>query len=223
MSVIAYLRSSTDNNEDSLPAQLDACKAAFPDIDAVYEDKGLSGALSVADRPGLSAAIAALEPGDVLVVHRLDRLARELHVSEAALALIWKAGARCFEAVGPREVPQDDPDDPVRTMIRQILGSVAEYERKMIRARVVRGRRRKAATGGYIGGNRLHRKYGYELIGGEYVPIEAEQAVIERSTRLRDDGLSYRQIAAALTAEGIEPPSSGRWHDNSIRRILAAR
>lgn len=47
----------------------------------------MSGALPVHERPGLLAALEALEADEAhgLVVHRLDRLARELHVQEAAL------------------------------------------------------------------------------------------------------------------------------------------
>ena len=46
----------------------------------------------------------------------------------------------------------DDPDDPSRTLIRQVLGAVSQYERSMIALRLRSGRRRKAQHGGYAFG-----------------------------------------------------------------------
>jgi DNA invertase Pin-like site-specific DNA recombinase len=225
--LVAYLRSSTDNSEDSLPAQRAACGAFAEargwDIVAVFEDAATSGALDVAARPGLSAAIVAIERGDAdaLVVHRLDRLARELFVSEAALSLVWKAGGRVFEAAGDgREVPTDDPTDPARTLIRQILACVASYERSMIRARLSAGMRRKSARGGWTGGTRIHPKYGFELVDGEYVPVPEQQLVIARIRELANGGMSYRAIARTLTAEGVPMPAGGpQWLDTTCRTL----
>src|ERR1035437_8176582 len=77
---------------DSLQAQEEACRewasANRHDLMLVFRDASLSGALGVEDRPGLAASLVALDDGIVegLVVHRPDRLARELHVQEVALA-----------------------------------------------------------------------------------------------------------------------------------------
>ena len=46
----------------------------------------------------------------------------------------------------------DDPDDPSRTLIRQVLGAVSQYERSMIALRLRSGRRRNASQGGYAYG-----------------------------------------------------------------------
>jgi len=91
------------------------------EVVAVHSDRGLSGKLGPEDRPGLAAALNELEGNraEGLVVHRLDRFARELHVQEAALARAWTAGGRIFEAV-EGEVQRDDPDDPMRTFVRQV-------------------------------------------------------------------------------------------------------
>ena len=71
--LIGYARVSTGDQDPQL--QLDALKTAgCCDVD-VYTDKA-SGAR--ASRPGLDACVAALEPGDTLVVWRLDRLGRAM-------------------------------------------------------------------------------------------------------------------------------------------------
>jgi hypothetical protein len=59
---------------------------------------------------------------------RLVRLARTLVVQEAVLGHVWKHTGRVF-AVDVGEVLQDDPDDPMRTAIREIMGVFAQRER----------------------------------------------------------------------------------------------
>lgn len=75
---IGYARVSTD--EQTLALQLDALQADGCDI--IHEDQGYSG--TATKRPGLTAALAALKPGDVLTVWRVDRLGR----STAGLVLL---------------------------------------------------------------------------------------------------------------------------------------
>src|SRR4051812_35184225 len=61
----------------------------------VCRDEGVPGAVEAIDRPGLSDALATLaaKEATVLLIPRLDRLARALTVQEAALATAWKHGA----------------------------------------------------------------------------------------------------------------------------------
>src|SRR6266542_3824998 len=96
---IGYARVSVSTgNGDSLDAQAEAiadwCAREGHELLAVHDDDGRSGTLDHHERGGLAAALADLEvpdgdDGRILVVHRLDRLARELHVQEAILAKAW--------------------------------------------------------------------------------------------------------------------------------------
>ena len=95
---------------------------------------------------------------------------------------------------------KDDPDDPSRRLIRQILGAVNEYERGMIRLRLRRGRQRKAERGEYAGGRPA---FGYAAIAGELVPAPEEQAVIIEARKLRASGASIRAIAMESQSPGI--------------------
>ncbi len=82
------------------------------------------------------------------MVYRLDRLARDLILQETLLAEITAAGGQVFSTMpGEQAVIEDDPEDPSRRLIRQVLGAVAEYERSLIRLRLRNGRRRKAERG----------------------------------------------------------------------------
>ncbi len=229
MRLTIYTRTSTMNGAggDSLDAQADACRAWAEahghEVASVHRDEAVSGGLPVQDRPGLLAALMALETdaADGLIVHRLDRLARELHVQEAALAHAWTIGASVavYEAV-EGEVKRDDPNDPHRRFLRQVLGAAAELERGLIRARLHGGRRRKSARGEWVGGHRLHRRFGYEVVNGAFVAVAREQAIIARLKAGREAGQSYRAIAAELNTAGIAAPAGSAWLPATIQRVL---
>jgi len=89
----------------------------------IAKDEGISGTKDAADRPGLTQALETLSESkaEILVVPRLDRLARSLSVQEAALAHAWRSGARIFSC-DSGEILCDDPDDPMRTAMRQMMG-----------------------------------------------------------------------------------------------------
>jgi DNA invertase Pin-like site-specific DNA recombinase len=184
----------------------------------VFRDEGVSGSTEAVDRPGLADALARLEAGDAefLIVPRLDRLARKLTIQEAALAQVWKHGGRVI-ACDQGEVGRDDPDDPMRTAMRQMMGVFAQLERAMIVARLRRGRQTKKQQGGYSEGR---PPYGYRAEGGRLVEVLEEQEVILLVQGLRDGGASYRQIASQLEAEEVLPRSRGRWHPPMLARLV---
>lgn len=76
-----YVRTSTTNNKDSIPAQEAACRSYAEqrgfEVEDVYADEGTSGGLDLQDRDALSEAVLAVEEGRAagLLAHRLDRLA----------------------------------------------------------------------------------------------------------------------------------------------------
>lgn len=224
MRLVAYLRTSTNGNGngDSLDAQEDACRAWAADgheIIAVFRDEGISGKLDAPERPGLADALELLEAGEAegLVVHRLDRLARELHVQEAVLGRVWGAEGHAFEAV-EGEIPRDDPDDPYRTFVRQVMGAAAQLERSMIAARLRGGRKRKRERGGYAGGFRRH---GYRVDEeGRLTPEEATAEVIRTVVKTRE-GRTLAETVDELNRQGIPTLSgTGRWHPTAVRRII---
>lgn len=184
----------------------------------IFSDGGLSGAKGVQERPGLAAALTTLEgSASVLVVAKLDRLARALTVQEAVLAQAWKNGSRVF-TVDLGEVLQDDPEDPMRTAMRQMVGVFSQLERAMITARMIAGRRYKASQGGYAGYG--SPRFGMRAEGRELVPDLNEQAIVARIVALRDAGDTLRTITAALNSEGVPSKRGGPWHTETVRRIL---
>lgn len=226
MKLAAYVRVSTEGQVDDgqgLDLQRQAisrwAKTNGHRIVRWCSDEGVSGTIDAVDRDGLASVLEALERGEAigLVVARLDRLARKLHVQEAALAHVWNAGGSAF-AVDSGEILRDDPDDPMRTAMRQMIGVFAELERSMIAKRMRDGRRMKAEKGGYAHGAPA---FGYRAEKRCLVPDTSEQATLERIRTLYTSGSSLREISATLTQEGYRPKRSERWHPESLRRIIS--
>src|SRR5207248_1129302 len=155
----------------------------------------ISGSNGLEDRAGLMSAIARLEGGeaDCLLVYRLDRLARDLVLQELLVARL-RANGTPVRSVTEPEV-ETDTDDPTKVLIRQILGALAQYERALIRGRMLAGKAVKAARGGYVGGQ---PRYGRKAVAGELVDSSEESKVIALVLSLRAEGRSYREICAEL-------------------------
>jgi DNA invertase Pin-like site-specific DNA recombinase len=224
MKLIGYLRVSTDRQaEDGFGLAVQTqqirrwARESGHRVIRFESDAGVRGATYFAEREGLTAALQAVcqnEAGGV-VVAKLDRLARSLTAQEAALAHAWRCGGKVF-SVDTGEVLQDDPDDPMRTAMRQMVGVFAELERRMINKRLRDGQRHKAELGGYAGGQ---PPFGFSAEDGVLVKVSTEQAALARISELRNNGLSFRQIAAALDAEGFGPRGGGRWAPRTLSGI----
>jgi len=134
--MFGYARVSTNGKDLSAQdAELRSAGCA-----KVFKEK-VSGAKT--DRPELAKAIRQLEPGDVLVVTRLDRLARSTRDLLNVLDEIAKRGAG-FRSL--KDSWADTTSAHGRLMLT-ILGGLAEFERELIRARTGEGRKRAKARG----------------------------------------------------------------------------
>lgn len=182
----------------------------------IYSDAGESGGEGLDRRVGLAAALAEIKAGraSVLVIPRLDRLARDLLLQETIMASLRQGGATVLSVAEP----DIDGDDPTRTLVRQVLGAIAQYERAVIRGRMMAGKAAKIASGGYGGGRPA---FGFRAEDRELVADPDEAAVIMRIRSMRDQGHSLRQIAAALEAEGHKAKTGVRWHPMTVARVLA--
>ena len=134
--IIGYARVSTDGQ--SLEAQDAALKNAG--AEKVFAEK-ISGA--VTDRKALGKASTALGSGDVLLVTRLDRLARSTRDLLNVLDAVAKKGA------GVRSLADSwcDTTTPHGKLMITVLGGLAEFERSLILARTGEGRTRAKARG----------------------------------------------------------------------------
>jgi DNA invertase Pin-like site-specific DNA recombinase len=100
-----------------------------------------------ADRAQLRQVLAKLAAGDVLLVTRLDRLARSTRDLLNTLAAITGTGAG-FTSLGDAWA---DTTTPHGRLLLTVLGGLAEFERELIRARTSEGRARAKARGVHLG------------------------------------------------------------------------
>src|SRR5450631_2479267 len=140
MAQFGYARVSSDGQ--SLTAQVAELKAA--NCNRIYQEK-ISGARS--DRKQLTRLIAELGKGDVLVVTRLDRLARSTRDLLNLLDAVAKKGAG-FRSL--KYTWADTTTSHGRLMLT-VLGGLAEFERELIRTRTGEGRARAVARGQRMG------------------------------------------------------------------------
>jgi DNA invertase Pin-like site-specific DNA recombinase len=136
MTKLGYARVST--NGQDLAGQIAELEAAG--CAKIYREKA-SGAKT--DRPELAKLLRALGPGDVVIISRLDRLARSTRDLLNVLDAVAKAGA------GFRSLKDTwaDTTTPHGRLMLTVLGGLAEFERELIRARTGEGRSRAKARG----------------------------------------------------------------------------
>jgi DNA invertase Pin-like site-specific DNA recombinase len=140
MTVYGYARVSTDGQ--TLAAQDAALHAAG--CVKVFSEKA-SGAKT--DRAELRKAISRLGEGDVIVVTRLDRLARSTRDLLNTLDEVTKRGAG-FKSLADSWA---DTTTPHGRLMLTVLGGLAEFERELIKARTGEGRARAKAAGVHMG------------------------------------------------------------------------
>lgn len=128
--LIGYARVS--RNEQELNLQLDALEKAGCKKDQIFIDK-ISGAK--AERPGLEKCLAEIQPGDTLLVWRLDRLGRSMpHL----VSLIEDLRSK---KIGFKSICDGAIDTTTASgeLIFNIFSSLAQFERRLIQERTKAG------------------------------------------------------------------------------------
>lgn len=219
MKVIGYIRVSTAGQVvdgvslDAQEAKIRAWAAANGAEDVqLFRDEGISGKRSDT-RPGLQAALAAVEKGDALVVYSLSRLSRStrdtLTISEELLR-------KDADLVSMSE--KIDTTSAAGKMVFRLLAVLAEFERDQISDRTRFALAHKRAKGEKLGGD---IPYGYNVEGGQLRPVAEEQKALDLIRSLRGAGESLRGICRALEAKGIARRRGSRtWHPQIVKDIL---
>ncbi len=136
--LIGYARVSTTEQETTL--QIDALQKAG--ASKIHQEKRSA----VAVRPVLNLLLAGLEPGNIILVYKVDRLARSLVDLLRILDRIEQAGATFRSLTEPI-----DTTSLAGRMMMQMLGAVAEFERGMIRERSIAGQQSAMLRGVHCG------------------------------------------------------------------------
>ena len=167
---IGYARTSTADQKAGLSAQVreleaEGCTKIFREEVSSVADK----------RPQLEAALEWVREGDVLVVTKLDRLARSVADLVAITETLRKTG------VGLRILAMNlDTSTPTGKLMVNLLGSIAEFERELMLERQRDGIAKAKADGKYKGRQPTARQKAKDVL------------------RMRDEGKSANDIKAAL-------------------------
>jgi DNA invertase Pin-like site-specific DNA recombinase len=215
MNAVGYTRVSTAKQVDgvSLEAQAARIRAwsrgAGREIRAIYTDAGISGARD--DRPGLAAALEALEPGDALVVYSLSRLGRS---TSHLIALADDLRRRGVDLVSITEGL--DCTTAAGRLMYTLIAALAAFEREQTSERTKAALQHLKQQGRAYGTT----PYAYRRRGDRLELDPDRAAVLERMQQARADGMSYSALAAALNSAGIPSARGGRWYAASVRSVL---
>jgi DNA invertase Pin-like site-specific DNA recombinase len=168
--IIGYARCSTDRQD----LKIQIAELERQGADKVYTDHGLTG--TNRERPGLREAQAAVREGDVLVVTKLDRLARNARDAQEIADDLSSRGVKLQLGATVH-----DPSDPFGKLFFAMLAIFAEFEADLIKGRVNEGVAAAKAKG---------------LYKGRKPTISGKQ---DRHIReLRDGGKAVSEIASLL-------------------------
>jgi len=151
---VIYLRVSSSQQADtdydvegfSLPAQREACTRKAEALGATvveeFMDRGESA--TTAKRAGLQAMLVRLQDGDIdhVIVHKVDRLARNRADDIAIVVAIRKTGAQLVS------VSENIDETPSGILLHGIMSTIAEFYSRNLAAEVKKGTTQKAKTGG---------------------------------------------------------------------------
>ena len=226
MRVGLYARVSTERQQErgTISSQLEALRAAAEadghEVVEEFVDDGYSGARL--DRPALDRLRDAAEAGvlDGVLCLCADRLARAYAYQVLILEELERFGVSVRFLEGPAH-----GDDPQATLLVQMQGVIAEYEKAKIAERYRRGKLYRARAGEILF---WRISYGYRrVVSGDGGPARVEvfepeaQVVREIFHGYVERGLSVRQIAFWLRDRGIPSPTGKPiWGTSTIDRLL---
>lgn len=223
--ILGYVRvSSADQAKDdrsSLQVQTDVIEgiARVRGVDKfgvqIFTDAGISGATKLAHRPAGRELMEAMQPGDVVIASKLDRMFRS---AIDALAML-----ETFKARGVHLILYDMGAEPVTSggtaqLLFTILAAVAEMERGRISDRTAEGRRAKKARGGAVG----EVPFGYRKVGeGRGAVLEVDERELAAAARMKmlARTASLREIGRQLAAEGFVSRAGTPYSTSVIARM----
>lgn len=217
-----YMRVSTEEQAQGglgLGAQRQRCEAMATakgwEVGEIYADEGISGTRGPAQRPALARLLADCEAGQycAVIILSLDRLGRSVLL---LLDLVEQLGKYRVDLVSCKETL--DTSTPTGKFIFTTLAAMAQLERDLTAERTAAALDERARTTGDRGGR---VPLGYMRTDGEIEVDTKRVGTVRLIFKLRDDGLTLRQIAEVLNRREVAPPRGGReWYAASVRDVL---
>ena len=216
MNIFGYARVSTERQADegvSLDEQIRRIEGRALEqgwqIAEVFVERGVSGSVPLGDRPEGARLLAVLQPGDIVIAAKLDRMFRS---ALDALGVI-RDFQRQRISLWLLDLGGDVSGDGIARLVLTILAAIAEFERERIGERIRDAKRHQRRSGQYLGGD---RPFGWRVgEDGMLIEDEAEQRALADMREMRDAGTSFRNIAAQ-----IEQTHGIRISHQGVKRVL---
>ncbi len=219
MKVYSYIRVSGKGQVggEGPDRQRDECSRFCQEHNCVsigeFFDAGVTGTIS--DRPAFSDMIESIqcrrangETIDGFVIERMDRLARDLMVSELLLSECRKLDIKVFTAdQGLIDLASNDVD-PTRKLIRQFMAALAEFEKSNM---VIKLRKAREA---------IRRREGRCEGAKPYGQTPEERAVLKVLQLFVSKDSKLEEVASLLNREGLRTRHGGTWTAKSAFRIM---
>jgi DNA invertase Pin-like site-specific DNA recombinase len=219
---VAYLRTSSATNvgddKDSAKRQMAAIntyakRERYVIVLPPYYDAAVSGSDPIDTRPGFRALLAFLaDHADVrvILVENASRFARDLAVQLTGHSLLKTRGIELIPVDAPDHFTNDTP---TATMVRQILGAVSEFQKAEIVLKLRMARDRKREATGKCEGRKSHAEVNAGAV--------ALARKLHRKPHYTDKRMPYRDIAAALAAQGHVARSGKPYGPSAIKSMLS--
>lgn len=186
------------------------------EITREFRDEDPASTDEAVDRAGLMDLLIALRESAVrlVLVERADSLPQDLIISEIILDEFRKLGVNVI-AVNSNRNLLTESDDPKRTLMRQILATIARWEKCALVHKLRTARAKIRETDGRCEGRK------------PYGTTDQEKWILSRIRTMRCEGKTIKSISEQLNFEGIKTRTARRagqqtkWHPTTIQRILA--
>jgi DNA invertase Pin-like site-specific DNA recombinase len=200
--------------EDSIRA---FAKANGLTVLCIESEDGVSGTIEGMDRPVFSKVIAMIEDDrakgirvDGIIVERMDRLARDLMVSEMLLKECRERSIKVLCADQGLDNVAETEQDPTRTLIRQVLGALAQWEKSALVMKLRKSRERVRAKTGRCEGQKPMGTYRHEPAVMDYVLNTAATSTL----------IFPERMANELNETGLRNRKGGLWTKESVTYLL---
>lgn len=226
-SAVAIYRVSSEHqvlSGNGLSAQKDSVRSFAKQnglsIVSEHSDEGISGSASLDKRKGLLDGLQALQKGMVLLVHKMDRLSRDVFLMCLIEREVKKKGCRIVSVSG-EGTGSDNPQD---TLMRSLLISFAQYEKDLISLRTkqaLQARKRRGLRTGTV-------PYGFSALeDGTLIENASEQALVALVSAARNPNEgkkeSWSKVAQRLNDEGFSNRAGRKWSSQNLWIIFKDR
>lgn len=218
MRVALYLRASTLKQTEegySLDYQREILynyvKTREWEIVGEYEDAGESG--RTIKRPAFNKMLEDAKNGkfETVLVYKLDRFSRSLQDLINVINLLKEQNVYVWSVT-----QSYDERTPEGRLMRNMLGSFAQFESEMIGVRVKDGMSKRAREGSW----NTSPPFGYNILDKKLIINQNESKIVKEIYKNYMNGSSMDAISKNLNENGFKTKRNGNWNTNTVRRIL---